>query len=471
MLIKHSLLPALLDPAFVNHALDSISIRPYRDSHVALTARCAPVSFEKLMCTDLLGHRFFWDPRGVEFDMGPSFIGAGVTSMEFDGGVTPRFTRVPERTNAIFRGLVEFRDEECQRAPSPAFVGGAAFSAGQRRETPWTWFTDELFVLPRWRVALTDEGAFATWTLKSEELADRKKLLTELGTANDILLRSPTLKITLPRLQSEEPLSPERWATLVNDAIKAIRGGSMRKLVPVRRTLLTLTQPIDPATVLARASAKYRECTRFWIEREDHSFVGASPERLIRVKADEIATDALAGSLPRSPDSDVEKLCNELRSHRKNKREHKEVVDSLRASLTPITSQLQISDTPTVRVLPNLVHLWTPISGRLKRADHPLSLVGLLHPTPAVAGSPKDEAIRWLIANEPVSRGWFSGPVGWFDARGDGAFVVALRSMMLCENQAWLYAGAGVVEGSDPDSEYVETDAKLNAMRTALGLK
>jgi isochorismate synthase len=463
------LLPVLLDPQFVTHALDSLDIRPYRDSHVALTVRCQMVSFEKLMCTDLLGHRFFWDPRGVEFDMGPSFVGAGVTSMEFDGGGSSRFQRVPERTAAIFRGLVEFRDEHCESAPSPVFVGGAAFAGGQRRETPWSWFSDELFVLPRWRVALGDGCAYATWTLKTEELGDRNKLLVELATATDVLTRSPTLKITLPRMQSEQAMSRESWTDLVNNALKSIRSGAFRKLVPVRRTVLTLTQPIDPPTVLSRASAKYRECTRFWIEREDHSFVGASPERLIRVKERDIETDALAGSLPRAPADDLDALIAELRAHKKNKREHREVVDALKAVLLPLTDELTVSDVPLVRSLANLVHLWTPITATLKQKIHPLQLVALLHPTPAIAGTPKEQAVRWLLANEPVGRGWFSGPVGWFDARGHGAFVVALRSMVLCENRAWLYAGAGVVEGSDPDAEYEETAAKLNAMRTALG--
>jgi isochorismate synthase EntC len=123
-----------------------------------------------------------------------------------------------------------------------------------------------------------------------------------------------------------------------------------------------------------------------------------------------------------------------------------------------------------VRVLPNLVHLWSPIHGRLKLRKHPLDLVALLHPTPAIAGTPREFAVDWLTRNEPHGRGWFSGPVGWFDAKGDGAFVVGLRSMLVHRSDAWLYAGAGVVAGSDPDAEYDETLAKLGAMTAALGL-
>jgi isochorismate synthase len=227
---------------------------------------------------------------------------------------------------------------------------------------------------------------------------------------------------------------------------------------------------IDPVSCVARAGSRFRSCTRFMIERDERAFVGASPERLVRVMGRRIETDALAGSLPRGPDADPEALGRELLSSEKNLREHRAVVEAIRAMLAPLCDALEIPAEPSVRTLPNLVHLWTPIKGTLRARRHPLELVGVLHPTPAVAGTPRELAVDWLTRNEAHPRGWFTGPVGWFDARGDGAFVVGLRSMLLYRSQAWLYAGAGVVEGSEPDAEYDETDAKLGAMLYALGL-
>ncbi|MFO0558924.1 MAG: isochorismate synthase [Polyangiales bacterium] len=460
----------LMQPAFVEKALATLKPQPYRDAFIALTAKCEAQAFERLASTEHLGERVVWDPRGVAEDLGPAMAGAGVVVREVDAGGIPRFSRVASRVKAAFRGLIEHRDRGCERAPAPAFLGGAAFATGVVRDAEWSWFADEMFVLPRWRAALTDAGAFATWIIRVEELADKDALRRELSAANDVIARSPTMRIFNAKLASREDLSRERWSALVRSALSTIDAGTVSKLVPVRRSHLKLDSAIDPVACLARAGSKYRTCTRFLVEREERSFVGATPERLVRVKGRELETDALAGSLPRKPDEDPEPLARELLASDKNRREHQAVVDALRAMLEPLCDKLEIPAEPRVRVLPNLVHLWSPIHGHLKLRKHPLDLVALLHPTPAIAGTPREFAVDWLTRNEPHSRGWFSGPVGWFDAKGDGAFVVGLRSMLVHRSDAWLYAGAGVVAGSDPDAEYEETLAKLGAMTAALGV-
>lgn len=460
----------LMQPAFVEKALATIKPQPYRDAFVALTARCAPQAFERLASSEHLGERVIWDPRGVDEDLGPAMAGAGVVVREVDAGGIPRFSRIPQRVKATFRGLIEHRDKGCEAAPPPAFMGGAAFATGVPRDAEWAWFSDEMFVLPRWRAALTKDGSFATWIVRVEELSDRAALLRELSSANDVIARSPTMRIYNCALRSREDVPRERWNTLVRKALSAIDAGSVSKLVPVRRSHFVLETPIDPVACVARAGTRYRTCTRFLVEREERAFVGATPERLVRVRGRDVETDALAGSLPRAADQDPEPLSLELLASEKNRREHQAVVDAIRAMLTPWCTSLEIPETPRVRVLPNLVHLWSPIRGRLRLRKHPLELVSLLHPTPAIAGTPREFAVDWLVRNELHGRGWFSGPVGWFDAGGDGAFVVGLRSMLVHKHDAWLYAGAGVVAGSDPDSEYDETTAKLSAMTAALGV-
>lgn len=456
--------------AFVEKALSTVKPQPYRDAFVALTARCEPHAFERLASSELLGERVVWDPRGVAENLGPAMAGAGVVVREIDTGGVARFSKVPPRVKATFRGLLEHRDAGCEKAPPPAFIGGASFATGVPRDAEWAWFADEMFVLPRWRVALTEDGAFATFVFRVQELSDHDALLREVAMANDVIARSPTMRIYNTALRSREDLSRERWSTLVRGALDAIERGSIRKLVPVRRSLLELETPIDPVACVSRAGGKYPTCTRFLIEREERAFVGATPERLVRVMGRDVETDALAGSLPRAPGQDPEPLCQALLASDKNRREHQAVVDAIGALLEPLCATLEIPSEPTVRVLPNLVHLWSPIRGRLRLRKQPLELVALLHPTPAIGGTPRELAVDWLVRNEPCSRGWFSGPVGWFDAGGDGAFVVALRSMLVHRNHAWLYAGAGVVAGSEPDAEYDETTAKLSAMTAALGI-
>ncbi len=461
---------ALMDPAFAARAFASIGSRSYRDAFVALTARCSEQSFERLVGSDLLGERALWDVRGVAEDLGPSMAGAGVAALEFHGGGGPRFASVSSRAQALFRSMIEHRDHGCESAPPPAFLGGGAFATSGPRDPEWAWFSSELFVLPRWRVALTEQGAFATWVIPVADLAHPEALLEQLATANDVVERIPTMRIQDHAMVSRQDVERHAWRSLVEGALAAIDGGSFTKLVPARRTRVTMRSTIDPMSCLVRASRRFKSCARFLVEREGRSFLGASPERLVRVKGRRIETDGLAGSLPREPGADPEPLGRALLASEKNLREHRAVVDALRAALTPLSSSLSIPSAPQVRTLANLVHLWSPIAATLREPKHPLELLAMLHPTPAVAGTPRHLAVDWLVGNEPHPRGWFAGPVGWFDARGDGAFVVGLRSMLVHGHDAWLYAGAGVVQGSDPDAEYAETEAKLGAMLDALGL-
>ena len=140
------------------------------------------------------------------------------------------------------------------------------------------------------------------------------------------------------------------------------------------------------------------------------------------------------------------------------------------AALAPVAREIRAPSAPVVRTLRNVHHLWTPIAATLARPMHVLELVRSLHPTPAVCGTPREAAIRWIAAHEPATRGWYAGAVGWFDAAGDGAFSVAIRSGVLAQREAWLYAGAGIVEGSDASLEYAETRLKQTPMLAALGL-
>jgi isochorismate synthase EntC len=144
------------------------------------------------------------------------------------------------------------------------------------------------------------------------------------------------------------------------------------------------------------------------------------------------------------------------------------VVRHLVERLRPLCSRLDWAAEPRVLELPHVLHLETAVAGELRERRHVLELVERLHPSPAVAGYPVEAALRWLAAHEEAPRGWYAGPVGWCDEAGDGDFRVALRAMLVTPERAYLYAGAGVVEGSDPDAELRETDLKLEPARSAL---
>ena len=152
----------------------------------------------------------------------------------------------------------------------------------------------------------------------------------------------------------------------------------------------------------------------------------------------------------------------------KEREEHQLVVQAILKALEPFCDSLRSAPEPSVRELPNVLHMQTPIEGHLRDSTHILSLVQALHPTPAVGGVPTNEAIQWIVEHEALARGWYSAPVGWTDAAGDGEFVVALRSGLLRDGKAWVYAGAGIMADSDPDAEYAETELKMQALLGAL---
>jgi len=182
---------------------------------------------------------------------------------------------------------------------------------------------------------------------------------------------------------------------------------------------------------------------------------------LISRRGVEVLSEALAGSTARGDAA-------RMMESNKERDEHQIVVKAILAGLEPFCESLHSDPEPSVRELPNLLHMQTAIEGRLREPTHILSLVRALHPTPAVGGVPTSEAIRWILAHEGLPRGWYSAPIGWTDSTGDGEFVVALRSGLLRDGKAWVYAGAGIMADSDPAAEYAETELKMQALLGAL---
>jgi menaquinone-specific isochorismate synthase len=258
------------------------------------------------------------------------------------------------------------------------------------------------------------------------------------------------------------------WNALVTAALGEIRAGHLDKVVAARRSHVEFADRIDPSSVLDRLRVAEPACARFAFEREGRWFVGATPECLVRRSGRNVAADALAGSIARR-DSDDES-CRALLASIKDRHEHSIVATAVIETLARFGANVSAPATPGVRSLRHVHHLWTPVSATLDVDSHVLDLVSALHPTPAVCGTPPRAAATWIDAHEPTARGWYASPVGWFDGRGDGTFAVAIRSALLDAREAWLFAGAGIVAGSEPASEYRETSVKLRSMLSALGV-
>ena len=250
----------------------------------------------------------------------------------------------------------------------------------------------------------------------------------------------------------------------VKQAAAAIDAGELAKVVVARE--VEAVGRIDPSVVLDRLSSRFESCAVFGFGRGSSCFVGASPEVLVELESDVVTTYAVAGTAPRAatPSEDADNA-KRLASDPKEQAEHRYVVEYLRTRLALAGVDLDSTGDTEVRTLPGIHHLATKVTGRI--APEPglaLRLVGALHPSPAVGGTPSTFAQQWIAEHEGVDRGWYAGPVGWIDHRGCGSFYVALRSALVDPAGLRLIAGAGIVAGSDPEQELIETDIKLAAI-------
>ncbi|MCY4194562.1 MAG: isochorismate synthase [bacterium] len=250
----------------------------------------------------------------------------------------------------------------------------------------------------------------------------------------------------------------------VKQASDAIAAGELGKVVVARE--VEAVGRIDPAVVLARLAGRFETCAVFGFGRGRSCFVGASPEILAELDGDVVTTYAVAGTAARglTPADDAANV-ERLALDPKEQAEHRYVVDYLRTRLALAGVDLDPTGPTEVRTLPGIHHLVTTVTGRIAPAPGmALRLVGALHPTPAVGGAPSSFAQQWIANHEGLDRGWYAGPVGWIDHRGCGSFYVALRSALVGPRGMRLCAGAGIVAGSDPEQELVETDVKLAAV-------
>ena len=353
---------------------------------------------------------------------------------------------------------------------APKLFGGFSFAPRPPDSDIWRGFGEARFVLPE--VAYVVEGGIARLlvTVVSAKL-DATRARDALIEAASRAFASAERGITpgpaaaaAELRRSERP--PAEWAALVEAIRGEIARGTLEKVVLARRVEVELERAPDPATVLARLRQQAQECTRFLVRQSGVTFLGATPEWLARKRGAVLETAAVAGSMSTL---DREGAARLLESG-KDRAEHAIVLREILRALSPLSSSIEHGDQPELYQLKHVFHLRSRIRATLKGSPHLLHVVEQLHPTPAVGGVPPARALEWIASHEPDERGWYAGPVGWFDAAGDGDVAVALRSGVLAGRMAELYGGAGIVDRSSPDAEFAETRWKLAALLGALGV-
>jgi menaquinone-specific isochorismate synthase len=260
-------------------------------------------------------------------------------------------------------------------------------------------------------------------------------------------------------------LSAPEWEQAVAAAVRRIARGDLRKVVLARDLYASADAPVDARVLLRRLSARYPDCFTFACA----GLVGATPELLIRRDGRDVSALVLAGTLPRgaTPAEDA-RLAAALLSSAKDNEEHGYAAASMRDAIAPLCAALEIAPRPELIQLANLQHLGTWMRGTLAADQSALALAAAVHPTAAVGGTPTDTAVELIRELENMDRERYAGPVGWVDADGNGEWGIALRCAQLTGDRARLFAGCGIVAGSDPAAELAEAQVKFRPMQTAL---
>ncbi len=324
-------------------------------------------------------------------------------------------------------------------------------------------------VLPRWQLT---RQAGKGWLRFNSVIANESgvrefveqlwmmcECLERVSLTNYIKKHKRHLKVTVPQDWKK------KYRLALAKGIDLVELGDLKKLVLGVRQLILLKQPLDPIPLLHNLrSYQTGSCRFLWKRSEDESFFGASPERLLSLRQDIMQTDALAGTARRDDDG-IDLLKSE-----KNLREHELVVSSIKDQLISQGLNPSRLRAPRLAKHGHLIHLHTPIKSSVKRLSA-LKLVEILHPTPAVAGLPRNKSMKWLRILEPFDRGYYAAPVGWIDTSGNAEFRVAIRCGYMKGNNLSLMAGAGLVKGSTIEGEMQEVGLKLDVLADQLALK
>jgi menaquinone-specific isochorismate synthase len=337
--------------------------------------------------------------------------------------------------------------------PSPAGSGPVVFASIAFDPAAGT----SVFVVPE--VVVARRGARTWVTTDAERDADDVLRPREDGDRPAAQLR-----------YADGALDPASWCAAVAEAVRRIEDGDLAKVVLARDLLVAADVPLDPRRLLARLASRFPDCWTFAVD----GLLGATPELLLRRTGRQLSARVLAGTAPRGAGAEDTRLAEALLTSAKDRAEHALAVRSLVDALLPFCAELDVPAEPDLLTLANVRHLATDVTGAQRRrgaagAAGLLDLVGAVHPTAAVCGTPTDRAGALIAELEGMDRGRYAGPVGWLDTRGNGEFGLALRCAELTgPTSARLFAGCGIVAGSDPAAELAETQAKFAAFRAAL---
>jgi menaquinone-specific isochorismate synthase len=427
-----------------------------------------PLLFFHICREQYLGERFFWKDPSDEMML----IGIGIAKqIQSDQAADRFFHAEKEWKEFLSDSLID--NPFTEDGIGPLMFGGFSFDPYKPKTELWAKFAETLFHIPKFMVSVIKGETYLTTNLictKHDDLSffknaanERDRLLNAIG---------QDFKAKLANHIETKVMKPEQWKKAVDDVVKDVSNGPLKKVVLARELRLVFDNFVASEAVLNRLFKEQHESFIFAFEVNGDCFIGASPERLVKKQGRDVFSTCLAGSIPRGKSEREDQfLGSQLLSDSKNLMEHRYVVEMIKEALEELCENVILPDEPQLMKIRDIQHLYTPVIGKCKEDASLLLLVERLHPTPALGGLPKKEAVEKIRQVEDLDRGFYSGPLGWNDYKGNGEFAVAIRSGLIQGKEASLFAGCGIVADSDSESEFLETSLKFTPMLTALGGK
>jgi menaquinone-specific isochorismate synthase len=423
------------------------------------------VVFQKLATLDRLN--FYWESPSKKQAI--AAIGA-VTKFEVEG--KGRFSEAEKFIKFNLSKIINFCNVNNSFANPSFFCSFSFFDTNLQQNYP---FSPATIFLPKLQITRKDERCILRANIEINADLNVENYLQSLwckiADINNLKYEFISLNDSKPKFIKNSIAKSSKFKKSVLLALEDIRKGDYTKIVLADALNIQSIAPLNLFKSLNNLRQLHPNCCIFSTSNgKGQNFIGASPETLIAIHNQKLTTDALAGSAARgkTPAEDV-KIANILLSSDKERHEHSLVIDFITQKLLSLGLLPQVS-TPRLRQLSNIQHLWTPIASKVPRNVHPLQIVAQLHPTPAVAGVAPEVACQEIRRYESFERGLYAAPLGWIDSEGNCEFVVGIRSALIDNNSksSLLYAGAGIVPGSDPEKEFAEIKLKLQALLKAL---
>lgn len=413
-----------------------------------------------------LGERFFWkDPSGNQV-----IVGIGVVKQVQSNQATGRFDRTEIEWKQLVKDAVTC-GEQIKPGTGPAIFGGFAFDPLKKKTSLWSKFSESLFHVPKYMLSFIDgEFYFTTNVFCTQH--DDEELFDKVYKDRQYLLGAVFQKqnFSYPSLVKMEEIKAEEWKKSVTSLVESFTESNLKKVVVARELRLQFENTVQVEKVLTHLLEEQKESFIFAFEVNGDCFIGASPERLVKKEETRVLTTCLAGSIARGSTLEEDNLLGQnLLEDQKNLVEHQYVVDMIKEAMEETCEKVTLPDEPQLMKTKYIQHLYTPVIGQSREGTSLLDIVNRLHPTPALGGVPKEQAVTKIREIEELDRGFYAAPIGWQDSQGNGEFAVAIRSALIQGKEASLFAGCGVVADSEAESEYIETSIKFRPMLTALG--